>query len=122
VREVAVRRALGATRGQLVRQLLIESLVIAIAGGAAALVALAWLKDWIVGMMPADLPRLTEVQFDGRMVTTALALSIATGVVFGIVPAVQVSGVSPGDNLKDAGRGMGERRVCWCAASGACCR
>jgi predicted permease len=109
VREVAVRRALGATRGQLVRQLLIESLVIAIAGGAAALTALAWLKNWIVGMMPADLPRLTEVHFDGRMVATALALSIATGVVFGIVPAVQVSGVSPGANLKDAGRGLGER-------------
>ena len=109
VREVAVRRALGATRGQLVRQLLIESLVIAIAGGAAALAALAWLKDWIVGMMPADLPRLTEVQFDGRMVATALALSIVTGVVFGIVPAIQVSGVSPGGNLKDAGRGLSER-------------
>src|SRR4030095_7562825 len=63
-----------------------------------------------VGMIPADLPRLTEVHSDGRMVATALALSIATGVVFGIVPAVQVSGVSPGDNLKDAGRGRGERQ------------
>jgi putative ABC transport system permease protein len=107
-REVAVRRALGATRGQLVRQLLVESLVVAIAGGAAALVALAWLKDWIVAMMPPDLPRLTEVHFDAGMVTIALALSIGAGVVFGIVPAIQVSGVNPGDNLKDAGRGMGE--------------
>ena len=108
-REVAVRRALGATRAQLVRQLLIESLVVAIAGGAAALFALAWLKDWIVAMLPADLPRLTEVHFDAGVLTVALGLSIAAGLVFGIVPAIQVSGVNPGDNLKDAGRGMGER-------------
>ena len=110
VREIAVRRALGATRGQLVRQLLVESLVVSVAGGAAALVALAWSKDWIVAMMPADLPRLTEVRFDGGMIAVALGLSMAAGVVFGIVPAVQVSGVNPGDNLKDAGRGGGAGR------------
>ena len=110
MREIAVRRALGATRGRLVRQLLVESVVLAIAGGAAALAALAWSKDWIVRMMPHDLPRLAEVQFDGAMVVTALALSIAAGVVFGIVPAIQVSGVDPGDHLKEAGRGLGEGR------------
>jgi putative ABC transport system permease protein len=109
-REVAVRRAIGATRGQLVRQLLAESLVVAMLGGAAGLVALAWLKDWIVAMLPSDLPRLSEVHFDAGMVAIALALSIGAGVVFGIVPALQVSGVNPGDNLKDAGRGMGEAR------------
>jgi putative ABC transport system permease protein len=109
-REVAVRRALGATRGQLVRQLLTENLVVAVLGGAGALVALAWSKDWIVAMLPADLPRLTEVRFDGSMVTVALALSIAAGLVFGIVPALQVSGVNPGANLKDAGRGAGAGR------------
>src|SRR5262245_49734655 len=109
-REIAVRRALGATRGQLVRQLVIESLVIAIGGGAAALVALAWLKNWILAAMPADVPRLTEVQFDSGMVAAGLGLSIAAGLLFGIVPAIQVSGVNPGENLKDAGRGLGERR------------
>jgi putative ABC transport system permease protein len=110
VRELAVRRALGATRIQLVRQLLVESLVVAIAGGAAALAALAWLKGWIVAMLPSDLPRLTEVRFDGGMIAIGLALSFAAGMAFGIVPAVQVSGINPGDNLKDAGRGLGERR------------
>ena len=110
VREVAVRRALGATRGQLVRQLLVESLVVAVAGGMAALAALAWLKDWMIAMMPTDLPRLTEVHFDSGMVAIALAVSIGAGVVFGIVPAIQVSAVNPGDKLKDAGRGHGERR------------
>jgi predicted permease len=110
VREIAVRRALGATRGRLVRQLLVESLVVAVAGGAAALAALAWSKDWIVRMMPSDLPRLTEVHFDGGMVAISLALSIVAGVVFGIVPAIQVSGVNPGGSLKEAGRGLGVGR------------
>ncbi|HEY7289759.1 MAG TPA: ABC transporter permease [Vicinamibacterales bacterium] len=110
VREIAVRRALGATRGQLVRQLLVESLVVSLGGGVAALIALAWTKDWIVALMPSDLPRLTEVHFDGAMVATGLALSIAAGLFFGLVPATQVSGVNPGDNLKDAGRGSGEGR------------
>ena len=109
-REIAVRRALGATRGQLVRQLLVENLVVAVAGGAAALVALAWSKNWIVAMMPADLPRLTEVRFDGGMVAIGLALSIAAGLAFGIVPAMQVSGINPGNNLKDAGRGLAAGR------------
>src|SRR3954468_12806343 len=107
VREIAVRRALGATRGQLVRQLLVESLVVAVSGGAAALVALAWAKDWIVAMLPADLPRLPEIRFDGAMVALGLALSMAAGLAFGIVPAMQVSAVDPGDHLKSAGRGFG---------------
>jgi len=111
VREIAVRRALGATRGQLIRQLLVESLVVAIGGGVAALIALAWAKDTILALMPSDLPRLTEVRFDGGMVAVALGLSLVAGVVFGIVPAIQVSGVDPGGSLKDAGRGLGEGRA-----------
>jgi len=109
-REIAVRRAIGATRPQLIRQLIVESLVVAILGGAAGLVALAWLRGWIIAMLPSDLPRLTEVHFDAGMVTIAFALAVGAGVVFGIFPALQVSGVNPGDSLKDAGRGMGEAR------------
>ena len=105
VREIAVRRALGATRGQLVRQLLAESLILAVAGGIAALVALAWMKDWLVSLMPSDLPRITEVHFDAGMIAVSLSLSIAAGLLFGIVPAIQVSGVNPNDNLKDTSRG-----------------
>jgi predicted permease len=110
VPEIAVRRALGATRGHLVRQLLAESAVLAVAGAAAALVTLAWLKAWLIALMPPDLPRLTEVRFDGRMVAIGIALSIAAGLAFGIVPAIQISGIDPGEHLKAAGRGPGEMR------------
>jgi putative ABC transport system permease protein len=110
VREVAVRRALGATRGQLVRQLVVESLIVAVAGGVAALIALAWARDSLVSLMPADLPRLAEVRFDGSMVASALVLSVVAGLVFGIVPAIQVSGVNLGNHLKEAGRGRSEGR------------
>jgi predicted permease len=110
MREVAVRRALGATRVQLVRQLLVESLVLAVAGGAAAIVVLTWLKEWLVAAMPPDLPRLTEVRFDSSVLATGFALSILAGLVFGLAPALQVSGVNPGANLKEAGRGLGEGR------------
>jgi putative ABC transport system permease protein len=61
-------------------------------------------------MMPNELPRLTEVHFDGAMVAISLAMSSVAGVRFGLVPAIQVSGVNPGGNLKEAGRGLGEGR------------
>ena len=87
-REIAVRRALGATRGQLVRQLLVESLVVAVAGGVGALAALAWSRDWIVAMLPADLPRLPEVQFDGGMHrTTRFFLAVVVGLLAVTIPA-----------------------------------
>src|SRR6185436_14337557 len=90
--------------------LLVESLVVSVAGGVTALVVLAWAKNWIVAMMPADLPRLTEVRFDAGMIAIGLVVSIAAGVLFGIVPALQVSAVNPGETLKDSGRvGAGRR-------------
>jgi predicted permease len=110
VPEIAVRRALGATRMQVVRQLLAESTVLALAGAAAALCVLAVMKDSLVAVMPPDLPRLTELRFDGAIVALAVGLSIATGLVFGIVPALRVSGIDAGENLKGAGRGLGEAR------------
>ena len=105
-----MRRALGATRGQLVRQLLVESLVVALAGGAAR-ARRAGVVEGLDRRDAAGRPAAAaEVRFDGGMVAIGLALSIVAGVVFGIVPALQVSGVNPGDNLKDAGRGGGASR------------
>jgi len=110
VREIAVRRALGATAvGSCASCSLKVSLSRSPAAGLHSPRSRGS-KDWIVSMMPDDLPRLTEVHFDAGMIAIALVLSIAAGVVFGIVPAIQVSGVNPGDSLKEAGRGLGEGR------------
>jgi putative ABC transport system permease protein len=110
VAEIAVRRALGATRAQVVRQLLAESTVLALAGAVAALGVLAVVKHSLIAALPPDLPRLTEVRFDGEIVGLGLGLSIAVGLLFGIAPALKVSGIDPGENLKGAGRGLGETR------------
>jgi predicted permease len=105
--EIAVRRAFGASRGQIIRQLLTESLLLSIAGGAAALLVLAWLKDWLVQKIPADLPRISEIHFDARIIGTGFVLSVVTGLLFGAIPAIQVSAINPGENLKEAGRWSG---------------
>jgi predicted permease len=107
VREIAVRRALGASRGQIIRQLLTESMFLSIAGGAAALLVLIWLKDWLVRMIPADLPRISEIHFSAQIIGIGFALSVVTGFMFGAIPAIQVSAINPGENLKEAGRGGG---------------
>jgi putative ABC transport system permease protein len=104
VREMAIRRALGASRGRLIRQLLTESLLISFAGGAAALLVLGWLKSWLLVMLPGDLPRLGEVQFDYHIAGFAFLLSFLTGVLFGVVPAWRISAVNPNSDLKEGAR------------------
>jgi putative ABC transport system permease protein len=88
-REIALRAALGADRGRLIRQLLTESTLLALAGGAAGLIAAAWLVGVLPSLAPADIPRIDDVALDGRVLGFALALSLATGLLFGLAPAVQ---------------------------------
>src|SRR5205085_4643181 len=78
MREFAIRQALGASRGQLVRQVLTESVLVSIAGGASALAVLLIAQRSLLTLMPADVPRLAEVHADWRMVAFALALSLGT--------------------------------------------
>ena len=104
MRELAIRQALGASRARLIRQLLTESVLVSLAGGLAAILVLALTKESLLSLMPADLPRLTEVHFDARVLGIACALSLLTGILFGLAPALHASRTDPNLDLKEGGR------------------
>jgi len=101
-RELGIRRALGAGRVQLARLLFIESLLLACAGGLAGLILAVWTRDVIVALAPDGLPRLTEVSFDARVLLFAAGVSAVTGILFGLIPALQFSKPDVLAALKDA--------------------
>ena len=103
-KEIALRTALGASRGRLVRQLMTESVLIALAGGVLGLVVASWSMDLLIGLAPDTIPRLREVTLDRRVVAFTALVSLATGVLFGIVPALRASGAALNEVLKDGGR------------------
>jgi predicted permease len=103
-REVAMRAALGAERGQIIRQLLTESVMLAVAGGAAG-VAAAWAGlQIVIALRPANLPRIDETTLDGAVLGFTALLAIVTGVLFGLLPALQLSKPDVTGMLKDGGR------------------
>src|SRR5262249_21705006 len=103
-REIAVRAALGAGRGRFARQLLTESLLLGLIGGAFGLVVAGLGMQLLVTMGGEHLPRAGEVQLDTAVLLFSLALSILTGVLFGLAPAMWVSRTSPSEALKEGGR------------------
>ncbi len=105
MRELAIRQALGASRARLVRQLLTESVLVSLAGGLAAMLVLGLTSGSLLALMPADLPRLSEVHFDARIVGLACLLSLATGILFGFTPALHASAADPNRDLKEGIRG-----------------
>jgi putative ABC transport system permease protein len=104
-REVGVRIALGASRTRIVRQLLTESVLLAVLGGATGLL-LAWsgLK-LLIGLAPADIPRLSEVRLDALVLSLSLVVAVLTGVAFGLAPALQLSRPDLSAALREGGRG-----------------
>jgi len=104
-REIAVRTALGASRGRIVRQFLSEGLVLAALGGAGGTVVALWGVDALVRISPIQIPRLHTVQIDQSVLAFTLLASMVTGVLCGLVPAFQLSRSDPGEALKDGDRG-----------------
>ncbi len=104
-REIAVRMAVGATRGGLIRQLLTESLILALMGGALG----AWLSSWgtqaLASLAQGTLPRAAEIRVDGGVLLFTLAISVFAGLVFGLMPALQVSRPDLNMVLRSEGRG-----------------
>jgi putative ABC transport system permease protein len=110
-REIALRAAIGAGRGRLVRQLLTESLVLAVLGGVAGVALGWWCLHVLLGMAPPDLPRVQEIGIDGRVLAFTALASMLTGIAFGLVPAVQTARTEPGAALKEGARGSSGRGV-----------
>ena len=109
-REIAIRTTLGAARTRIVRQLLTESVVLALASGALGALFASWGLDSIVALIPDTTPNWMRFTIDGRVLLFALGVSIATGLVFGMAPAVHASRADLTDGLKDGARGAGASR------------
>lgn len=106
-REFAIRAALGAGRGRIIRQLLIESGILALAGGAAGLLVAVWGSSYLAHLAGKSIPRVTEAGLDTRVLLFTLLASIATAILFGIAPALQLTKLSIGETLKEGSRGAG---------------
>ena len=109
-REIAIRLALGATRWRIIRQLLTESILLAGIGGLAGLLLAYWQTDMLVGLTPSEVPRLGEISLNGQVFAWTLAVSLATGLLFGLAPALGASKPELSESLKEGGRSVTDRR------------
>ncbi len=109
-REMAIRSALGAGRARLIRQILVESLLLSSMAGMAGVLLSWWLARLLLGLKPPSLPLTLEVPLDWRVLLFAVLVSLATGVVFGIVPALRCARVEAAPVLKEETKSAGLRK------------
>jgi len=109
-REIAIRLTMGASRDRLARQLLTESTLLSVISGIVAMLTVLLLKNAILTLAPADIPRLNEVDVSAGVLFFAFLTSILTGVLFGLAPALQAANPDQLENLREGGRGSGVAR------------
>ena len=106
-KEIAVRAALGASRFRIIRQLLTESVLLSLIGGGIGLLLSLWLTKLFIALSPPNTPRFDEIRPDAGVLAFTLGLTVITGLVFGLAPALQAARVDLNERLKEAGRSAG---------------
>ncbi|MCA1642075.1 MAG: ABC transporter permease [Acidobacteria bacterium] len=103
-KEIAIRTALGASRGRVVRQLLTESVLLSLLGGALGVILAVWSVDALVSFAEGNVPRAAEIRIDSRVLGFTFAVSVLTGAIFGLFPALRASKPDLNEVLKEGGR------------------
>jgi len=104
-KEIAIRSALGASRVRVIRQLLTESIALSLTGGALGLLVAMWGADLLLAVIPNNVPWVTEIAVDRNVFGFTFTASVVTGIIFGLVPALQASSPDLNETLKEGGRG-----------------
>ena len=107
-KEMAIRAAMGASRIRVIRQLLTESVLLSLLGGAVGLLLAVWWSDLLIALGREDIPRAVHVGIDWRVLGFTLGVSVLTGIIFGLVPAFHASKTELVESLKEGGRGSSE--------------